>query len=94
MNELRKKMERMFEADRNVSLNEWFDQFPMYDGDSQLGADPWWPPLSEVWRCQGELSEAWKDQGNCGYVQSWPEAWKLLNELYAEYNAAKLTAEN
>ena len=76
---------RMFEADRSMSERAWFEQFAMYEFDSEAGAKPWFPPLSEVWR-HGETCPY--DEQNAA-TASWPEAWTLLQKHYSEYVDAK-----
>ncbi|MEX2125811.1 MAG: hypothetical protein WD795_18120 [Woeseia sp.] len=76
------KLVEMFEADRNA--RDWYERFPCYTGDSELGAKLWWPPLSEVWAEQGDPGNAPQHQR-----QSWAEAWELLQNLHADYLRAK-----
>ena len=73
----------LFESDREAE--DYFDKHPMYEHDYLVGAPPWWPPLSEVWRHQGEMPfDLSADQEKC-----WQEAWELLQRLHAEYRAAR-----
>jgi len=70
----------MFEA--GLGDPDYYTRFPPYRGDVELGAKPWWPPLSQVWQCQG-LRPDWDAN------QHWAPAWALLSELHGQYSQAK-----
>lgn len=76
----------MFESDRKA--RDYRERFPSYKHDHETGARPWWPPLADVWRRQGEPPED-ATRGRTAGDASWPEAWALLQEMRRQYLAAK-----
>jgi hypothetical protein len=87
MSDIARWLADMFEADRDMPADEWFERFRLYRHDWELGAKPWWPPLSEVWRLEGQPPED-MSPALC-MTQAWPEAWALLQRVHAEYLDAK-----
>jgi hypothetical protein len=79
-----RRLAAMFEADRDDP--DWFERFPAYQIHAEIGAKPWWPPLSQVWLHQGVPPG--DDDGTASY-RAWPAAWELLQGLYADYLSAK-----
>lgn len=84
MNYLTKQLMDMFEADRKMPAAKWYSAFPQYKLHGEVGAKPWWPPLSHVWRHQGEPPRHEPPHR----VQHWSDAWALLERLYADYRTA------
>lgn len=68
--DLRGRLRAMFDANREDAERH----LPMYEFDAQLGAKPWWPPLCDVWRHQGQRPD-WDDNAH------WADAWRLLRAL-------------
>jgi hypothetical protein len=76
----------MFATDPgSLSESAWYKRFPMYAHDADAGAQPWWPPLSEVWY----VGETCPYRDGSAAEASWPEAWALLQRLHGEYVEAK-----
>jgi hypothetical protein len=75
---------RMFSASRSMPATRWFKAFPPYQVDHEVGAKPWWPSLSEVWRHQGVCPSP--DDPTAAH---WPAAWQLLERLHEDYLSAK-----
>lgn len=72
----------MFRAD--LDAEDYYERFVPYTHDADVGAVPWWPSLSEVWRWQGRFPE--DQRARAVY---WREAWELLRRLRDGYEAAK-----
>jgi len=73
----RARLHEMFEADRTAP--DWDNRFPAYSYvHSEIGGKPWWPPLEEVWRMQGEPAP-YDDPEHAR------EAWALLSDLFEDY---------
>ena len=68
----------LFESDREDP--DYYEKHPQYEGQHEVGAKPWWPPLSTVWRRQGAPPK-WDTN------TAWPEAWAFLQQHYADYTA-------
>lgn len=71
-------LRRLFETDKS-DPQHFFKQNPFYVRDGELGAKPWWPPLSKVWFCGPDRMTAY-DKPQC-----WADAWALLQKLHAQY---------
>lgn len=86
MSDAHARLIEMFEANFNsMTDKQWFDAFPAYEGDIEVGSKLYWPPLSEVWTCQGEIpADVPKFQR-----ERWADAWALLSRLHSDYLAAK-----
>jgi hypothetical protein len=82
---IQRRLAEMFEADRACTPTVWFKKFPQYEIDAELGARPWWPPLSEVWYRQGK----WPPSDNTAASLCWPDAWAFLQRLHGDYLAAR-----
>jgi hypothetical protein len=80
----------LFEFPEGGSILEsrYYQRFKPYELHCELGADLSWPPLSEVWACQGECEDEW-ERGNPERLQRWAKAWALLTRLHEDYLAAK-----
>lgn len=81
-----KRLTQLFELDLNDP--DFFEKVGnVYSLNKELSVKPWWPPLVEVWYCQGVMPDDYKS-GSAAKM-AWPEAWKMLQELHASYLEAK-----
>ena len=84
MTDIASYLARTFEADRDAP--DYYERFKFYGPETKaLGLMPHWPPLSSVWKDQGE-PPSW---AHLEYRESTAEAWALLQHLHGEYLKAK-----
>jgi len=81
--QIESRLVAMFECDREDQ--RYYYWHPAYSIDWELGAMPWWPPLSRVWRLQGIPPKG----ENRKVKARWAEAWELLQRYHKSYLEAK-----
>jgi hypothetical protein len=73
----------MFDADLTMPESEWYERFPLYEVDSEIGFKMHWPPASEIWRNQGKPT----DSAPCwDYIGP---AWAMLQALHESYERSQ-----
>ena len=67
----------------SMTDEQWYAKFGCYKQNADLQLRLWWPPLSELWRVQGEMPP------NYPSPETWQAAWDWLCGVHADWLQAR-----